>query len=91
MRTKVIAIMKKEVSWDVLRPQYVQVYGETFDQEEIDGLVAFYSSEAGQAFVNRMPALLQKTMTIVQSLMQTLLPKITTANEQALAEAKLAK
>lgn len=91
LRTNVAALVRKELSWDTLRPQYVQLYSETFDQEEIDSLVAFYRSTAGQAFVAKMPTLLQKTMTIAQSQMLTLLPKVKMATEQALAEAKLAK
>src|SRR5713226_1435804 len=39
---KFVAVMKSELTWDKLKPQYVQLYLETFDQEEIDGLLAFY-------------------------------------------------
>ena len=86
---KFVAVMRSELNWDKLKPQFVQLYRETFDQEEIDGLVAFYSSTAGQAFVNKMPIVVQKSMAMSQSQMQALLPKMTAAIEQAMAEAKL--
>ena len=88
---KFVAVMRTELTWDALKPQYVQLYRETFDQEEIDGLLAFYRSTAGQAFVNMMPTVLQKSMAISQSRMQTLLPRMRAAIEQALAEAKLTR
>ena len=88
---KFLAVMRTELTWDALKPQYVQLYRETFDQEEIDGLLAFYRSTAGQAFVNKIPTVLQKSMAISQSRMQTLLPRMRAAIEQALAEAKLTR
>ena len=88
---KFLALMRSEFTWDKLKPQYVQLYRETFDQEEIDGLAAFYRSTAGQAFINKMPIVMQKSMAISQSQMQALFPKIKSAVDQAISEAKLAK
>ena len=34
-----------------MKDRYVQVYRETFSQEEIDGLIAFYQTPVGQYFV----------------------------------------
>jgi len=88
---KFVAVMKSELTWDKLKSQFVQLYVETFDQEEIDGLLAFYRSAPGQAFINKMPRVMQKSMVIAQSQMQTLLPKMKAAIEQAVSDAKLAK
>jgi len=88
---KFVTVMKSELTWEKLKPQFVQLYLETFDQEEIDGLLAFYRSAAGQAFINKMPTVMQKSMAIAQSQMQTLLPKMKAAIEQAVSDAKLTK
>jgi hypothetical protein len=88
---KFVAVMKSEFTWDKLKSQFVQLYVETFDQEEIDGLLAFYRSAPGQAFIKKMPSVMQKSMVIAQSQMQTLLPKMKAAIEQAVSDAKLAK
>lgn len=87
--TKFMAVMREEVTWEKLKPLYVQLYRETFEQEEIDGLIAFYASPSGQAFVNKMPVVLQKSMAISQSLMQSLIPKMTAAMKEAMTEAKI--
>jgi len=50
--------IRDEMSWDKLRPRYVQIYQETFTQKEVDGLIAFYKSPTGAAFVSQMPLLM---------------------------------
>ena len=88
---KFVAVIRAEFNWDKMKPQYVQLYRDTFEQDEVDGLVAFYASPAGQAFVNKMPVVMQKSFSISQSLMQSLTPKIAAAIKDAMAEAKVAK
>jgi hypothetical protein len=88
---RMFSIMRSELTWDKLEPEYVRLYTETFDQSEIDGLIAFYQSPAGQAFIDKMPALMQKSMAIAQVHMQAVAPRIRDAVNEALAEAKLAK
>jgi hypothetical protein len=84
------ALMRAELSWEKLEPIQMQIYRESFEQFEIDGLIAFYSSPAGQAFVNKMPVVMQKSMTLMQGTMQQLAPKLQASMQQILEEAKLA-
>lgn len=87
---KVFAAMRSELNWDKLEPQYVQLYTESFDQSEIDGLIAFYEGPAGRAFIDKMPTVLQKSAAITRSQMQAVLPQITAIMQQAFADAKVA-
>src|SRR4051812_31679076 len=48
---KMMANLKSELSWERMKELYIRVYSETFTQEEIDGLLDFYGSPAGKAFV----------------------------------------
>src|ERR1700735_4573997 len=43
-QTKMMAIIKDDLSWDKMKEMFVQTYRETFSQEDIDGLIAFYKS-----------------------------------------------
>ncbi len=88
---KFVTVMREEFNWGKMRPLYVQLYRDTFEQEEVDGLLAFYTSPTGQAFVNKMPVVMQKSIGLSQSLMQSLIPKMTAAINDAVAEAKLSK
>ena len=87
--SKFFAVVREELGWEKMKPQYVQLYRETFEQDEVDGLLAFYASPAGQAFVNKMPLIMQKSLALSQSLMQSLVPKMTAAMKDAMAEAKI--
>jgi len=54
--------LKDELNWDRLLSIYIPVYQETFSQKEIDGIIAFYRSDIGRAFVEKQPLLLQRIM-----------------------------
>jgi len=88
MPAKMSQLMREELSWDKMHPLYAQIYRETFTQEEVDGLVAFYKSPAGIALVNKMPIVLQKTMGLTQSLLGPLMQKMEGLVKQAIEEAK---
>jgi len=88
--TRFAAVMREDMSWQKMRPLYVQLYRDSFDQEEIDGMLAFYASPAGLAVVNKMPVVMQKSMALSQSLMQSFIPKMTAAMKDAMTEAKIA-
>lgn len=83
--------MRQELTWASLKPMYIKIYKETFDQEEIDGLTAFYSSKVGQSYINKMPVAMQKTMGAVQQRMGPMISKMGDAMKAALAEAKVGK
>jgi hypothetical protein len=79
---KVLTLVKKEYSFDVLKPQYIQIYSEVFDQTEIDGLISFYSSPIGKTFVTKMPILMEKSMAVSQAQLQSYLPKLSKIVEE---------
>jgi uncharacterized protein len=87
-QNKMMELLKSELNWEKLKPQYVKMYAETYEQDEVDGLIAFYQSKAGQSFVSKTPALLQKSMLISQGMMQTMLPKLKQIADQAMEQAK---
>lgn len=91
MSGKLVALMRSELNWTKLKPLYVQLYSENFEQDEIDELIAFYRSKAGQAFVTKMPLVMQKSMDIATTQLQVLMPKIRQLVEQAKKDAKLVK
>jgi uncharacterized protein len=91
MPAKLMAVLREELNWASLKPQFVQLYVETFEQDEIDGLIAFYRSPAGEAFVNKMPVVMQKSMQISQAQLQQVLPRMRQAVEDAIREVMNAK
>lgn len=88
MRVRMVALMKQEMSWDVLEPMFIDIYQQSLTQEEVDGMLAFYKSEAGQAVIAKMPLIMQKTMQAMQQRMQVIMPKMQQIQNEALASLK---
>jgi hypothetical protein len=88
---RITADLQEELSWDKLKPIYLQVYSEAFTQEEIDGLIAFYDSPAGKAYVAKMPVVMQKTMVLMQQRIGPMMQKMQVSIQAAAQEAQAAK
>lgn len=86
MKTKMTALMKEEISWSKLEPVTIQIYKESFSQEEIDGMLTFYKSHSGQAVIKKMPLVMQKSMSLMQTNMSTLFPRMQKIQEETIAE-----
>ena len=80
---KILDLLKSRISWDKMRAQYVSLYSETFSDEEIDGMLAFYQSPAGRAMLDKTPVLMAKTMALVQSQMTDIMPEIQRISREA--------
>jgi hypothetical protein len=76
LQSKILDLVKARMNWEKIRPAYVKVYSETFSDEEIDGMLAFYQSPAGRAVIEKMPLLLPKVMAMAQAQMGDLMPDI---------------
>ena len=81
-------VMQDELAWERMKGPMAQVYAESFTQEEIDGLIAFYESPAGRAFVEKMPIVMQKSMLSMQQRMGPLVQRMTQAATEAVNELK---
>lgn len=88
MRSRLKDIMKETLGWNSMETIYLDVYGKTFSQSEVDSMIAFYSSPAGRAVVEKLPLVVQNTMVIVQERMQVLLPKIKQMAQETATELK---
>lgn len=86
MEEKMLDLVQAEMGGAKMKAALAKVYAETFTVEEIKGISAFYKSAAGQAFLDKTPALMQKSMVVSQSMMAEVMPKI-----QALAAEEAAK
>jgi hypothetical protein len=65
-KQKATATIKAQLDYNSLKNTYFQTYNESFSQEEVDQLIAFYESPTGKMFVAKMPAVTQKSMALMQ-------------------------
>jgi len=52
---KVAGMVDAQLSWNAIGPEVVNIYAKTFTEEELTGILNFYKSPAGAAFVAKMP------------------------------------
>lgn len=88
MLDKNSAQIQELLSWEKMKHEFVRLYDEVYSEEEINGILAFYKSPAGQAFLNKTPLLMTKTMEMVQRRMADVMPEIQRVTLETLEKAK---
>jgi len=76
LQEKILQTVDAQVGWRVLEPQYVKLYTDTYSEEEINGIVAFYKTPAGAAMIAKSPELSTKSIQLVQSKMAAVQPQL---------------
>ncbi len=82
MRSKVVDLLKTDLSWDALEPIYIKLYTDTFSQSDINGILKFYKTPAGNSLLKKMPLLMQNLMQTMVTQMQSLIPKVRAVAEE---------
>jgi hypothetical protein len=58
--------VRDQLSWPKLKGLYAKVYSDNLTQEEVDGLIGFYSTPVGQSYVGKQPQITRETGLIAQ-------------------------
>jgi hypothetical protein len=88
-RGKVQQITTEEVGYEQLRPMLVNLYATSFTDAELDGIIAFYKTPAGQSLVAKMPEIAGKTTGTVQERIKELQPKLAAVTQSYAEKLKL--
>lgn len=87
-QAELMGFLKELLDWNKLEPMYVRIYQKTFTQPEVDGMIAFYKTPAGQAVISKMPAAMQNTMNEMQQMMTPVMQKMQRMQQDVVAEMK---
>ena len=68
--------VRQALAWENLEPVYRDIYRRPFSAEDIDAIIAFYETPAGQRMIEKMPALMQHTMEAMQGLVVPMLEQM---------------
>ena len=79
LQEKVMALIAASLS--KARPALAKAYTDTYTEEEIDGILAFYKSPAGKALLQKMPEVMQRLMPVMIQMMGDLQPQMKTMME----------
>lgn len=88
---KLLNVMKEDMAWSKMRDDYIDIYAKVYTEEEILDINKFYRSPAGKKMIEKMPQLLQETMTVTQKSMQKLIPKLQQISEEMAQEIQNSK
>src|SRR5271155_5763400 len=88
MRDKIVAAYNETFGFESMQLILIRVYQATYTQDEVDGLIAFYKTPAGQALINKSPLLMQNLMGEMQSAMRPVIQRIGQIKNQADQELK---
>ena len=64
------------LTWERMGPLYRDIYAQTFTADDVEAIIGFYESPAGQKTLDKMPQLMQNTMNAVQQLVMPLLQQL---------------
>lgn len=76
VREKTMDFMQEQLSWKNLKDEFIAAYADIFSEEELKGLVEFYKSPVGKAYVEKVPQMMQKSAEITQRHMIEVGPKV---------------
>jgi hypothetical protein len=85
LQDKMSGVIRDELSFPKLKPLIAKVYADTFTQEEVDSLIAFYESPGGRALINKMPLVMNRTMMIMQQRMGPMTERMKKALKEAVS------
>lgn len=66
-------IVRQSLAWEQMRPVYLDVYRKTFDDDDVKSMTKFYESKAGQRLLDRTPTMMQSLMVGIQ---QKMIPQL---------------
>ena len=76
MKLKTASLFKEQMNWEKVQPILIDIYQRSFTQEEVNGLISFYSSGPGKAVMAKMPAVNENSTKAIQDLITPIIPKL---------------
>jgi hypothetical protein len=90
-QSQMAADLKELLDWNKLEPMYTRIYQKSFTQQEVDGIIGFYKTTAGQAVINKMPVVLQNTLSEMQQMMDPMIQRMRQDQQAIVAEIQAEK
>lgn len=91
LQTKIFEETMSVFTSPEMRNQVAQIYSETFSKEELAALTAFHTTPAGQALIDKQPAIQQRMMEVMMPKMAQMGPRIQQLQRDFMAEVNAQK
>jgi hypothetical protein len=88
MREKMVAAYDEAFNSQAMQNVMLRVYQATYTQDEVDGLIAFYKTPAGQALINKSPLMMQNMMDEMRQMMRPMTQRMMQIKQDSERELK---
>lgn len=75
-QAEAMEIIRKQLNWESLKTDFVQIYADTFTEAELKQLTAFYQSPVGQKFVDKQGDMATKISAVTMPRMTAIMPAL---------------
>ena len=76
LENKISQLIDAQLDWKALGPAIIDIYTQTFTEQELDVIVTFYKTPAGIALLDKMPGINTQVNQLAQSRLTSLQPQI---------------
>jgi hypothetical protein len=73
---KLNSLVAQSYNWTKLEPAYEQIYADLYTEDELDGILAFYKSPVGQAFLAKTPEATRQVLQLSKQQFDALTPQL---------------
>jgi hypothetical protein len=75
-KEKIFTLIEKNLGFEGMKDDLTTIYMTTYTEDEIRAISAFYKSEAGQKFLDKMPQLTQKSFAMTRKKQKEIIKEI---------------
>lgn len=86
---KITAILKEDLSWAKLQPQFLKIYQNNLSQSEVDQLITLYKTPGFLDLMKKMQQIDQKTAQVIVQSMPNIIKKVEPIVGKAIEDAKV--
>ena len=86
LHQQVLTIITPAIEWKALQPDVVAIYNTAYTEPELDGILAFFRTPSGQAFLTKDPEVRQKSDQLIRTHMSTVQPQLQQLVQQFVAK-----
>ena len=90
-KSEIAKMMHDILDYDKVLPMDVRIYQKSFTQAEVDGLVAFYKTPAGQALISKMPVVVENTFAEMRTMITPITQRIQQMQQSLMVEMRKGK
>ena len=76
LQENITELIRKKFEWEAIKNDYIAIYEEAFNEEDIKGLLDFHKSPLGQKLLEKNPEIMEKSMEIGKKRMVGIIPEV---------------